>query len=342
LNLDLKLKNKTGLFFKLNRFLEFLLKLAFRIKLGLKSQFDVSTLQNENGSNIMFSQRVLDDLSFTSLFILYRRVKALIIHFMFKLGDSFIRKGYKEDRTKLVLNFATSRVRFGFFYNYLSTKFFRVFVLRYFFFGDYIRARLQFIVRYLWFRVIPLNTFVLNPKIFVVITKLRNNFFITGIDLFGRIIYKTSPGMVKFTGTDRVSKYAWFETSVDFFDGFIEFLRYFSRGQKRKRESFARWRMVRRKGDRLHGMKRLMGAFFDSRKLDVWKSLKKMKKRQAKQRLKVRRFFVISKGISDFNLRVFRKGMVEQRFTIVKFFSGAVNYPMKSFSLCRIKKVRRV
>jgi hypothetical protein len=183
---------------------------------------------------------------------------------------------------------------------------------------------------------------VLNPKIFIIITKLRNNFFITGIDLFGRILYKTSPGMVGFTGTDRMSKYAWFEASTDFFDGFIEFIRYFLKGRKRKRASFVRWRMVRTYGDRLHGMKRVMGAFFDSRKLDLWKISKKIKKRKSKQKLKMRRFFVISKGVSDFNLRIFRKGMLEQRFVISRFFAGSVNYPKKSFSLCRIRKIRRI
>lgn len=337
-NLDLTLKNKTGLFFKLNRFLEFLIRLAFRVKTGLKQTSPTSG----NPVSSLFFKNFIEDRSFSFLFILYRRVKSLMLHFMAKLGDSFVKNVRMDNRKRLVLNFSNSRIRFGFFYNYLSIKFFRVFILRYFFFGDYVRVRLQFITRYLWFRVIPLNTFVLNPRVFIIITKLRNNFFITGIDLFGRILYKTSPGMVKFTGTDRMSKYAWFEASVDFFEGFVEFFRYFLKGRKRKRESFVRWRILRTYGDRLHGMKRVMGAFFDSRKLDLWKSLKKMKKRKAKQKLRLRRFFVISKGISDFNLRIFRKGMIEQRFTVSKFFSGAVNYPMKSFSLCRIKKVRRI
>ena len=337
-NLDLTLKNKTGLFFKLNRFLEFLIRLAFRVKAGLKQT--VTTSANLVGS--LFCKNFMEDRSFSFLFMLYRRVKSLMLNFMLKLGDSFVKNVRMDSCKRLVLNFSNSRIRFGFFYNYLSTKFFKIFILRYFFFGDYMRARLQFITRYLWFRVIPLNTFVLNPRVFIIITKLRNNFFITGIDLFGRVLYKTSPGMVKFTGTDRMSKYAWFETSVDFFEGFVEFFRYFLKGRKRKRESFVRWRILRTYGDRLHGMKRVLGAFFDSRKLDFWKSLKKMKKRRAKQKLRLRRFFVISKGISDFNLRIFRKGMIDQRFTVSKFFSGAVNYPMKSFSLCRIKKVRRI
>ncbi len=174
---------------------------------------------------------------------------------------------------------------------------------------------------------------------------MRNNFFLTAIDLYGRILYKSSPGMVKFTGSDRMSKYAWFEASVDFFDGFIEFFRYFLKSKKKKKTSYSAIRIDREYSMRFNRIKKKFNAFMnpvvyhlsERRKLK-----KKAKKRRGKLKIRLRRFFIISKGISDFNLRIFLKGMVNERFYVSKYFAGAVNYPMRSFSLCRIKKVRRV
>jgi hypothetical protein len=197
----------------------------------------------------------------------------------------------------------------------------------------------------LWFRALPLNSFLLTPKIFIIITRVKNNFFITGVDLYGRLLYKTSPGIVNFTGSDRVSKYAWFEASVDFFDGFLEFFRYFLRSRKRKKISYTLLRISREININFNKKKKKYGAFlhplsyiFAAKR----KKRKKAKKRRLKSKIILRRFFVISKGVSNFHLRIFVKGMLNERFYVLKYFAGAVNYPMRSFSLCRTKKVRRV
>jgi hypothetical protein len=162
--------------------------------------------------------------------------------------------------------------------------------------------------------------------------------------LYGRILYKSSPGIVKFTGSDKMSKYAWFEASLDFFDGFLEFFRYFLKSKKKKKVSYSGIRLDREYNLRYNYKKRKFSAFlyplahylFEKRKIK-----KKARKRRAKLKVRLRRFFVISKGASDFNVRIFLKGMVSERFYVSRYFAGSVNYPMRSFSLCRIKKVRR-
>jgi hypothetical protein len=198
--------------------------------------------------------------------------------------------------------------------------------------------------RFLWFRTVHLNSILINPKIFIIITKVRNNFFITGIDFYGRTFYKTSPGIVNFTGTDRMSKYAWFAAAVDFCEGFLEFFRYYLRGRRRRRFSLFRVMQSRKAMNRARNREKVLqerlGDAFDYKRSLRYR--KRMSKKRAKRRIRLRRFFVISKGISSFNLRIFLKGMFSVRFSVSKFFSGAVNYPMRSFSLCRIKKVRRI
>lgn len=338
-----KLKEKLFLFIRINRFLEFIIKLIIKVKLFLrKNIYSLSFHDKFSMLNKIFSLN-----SFSSILKIYRKVKLLLKHFFNRLVSQVRKKRGFDDNSIISLNLNSnlSTLKFMFFYNFLSLKFFKSFILRYFFFGDYLKSRFQFINRYLWFRTIPLNIFLLTPKIYIIITRVRNNFFLTAIDLYGRILYKSSPGMVKFTGSDRMSKYAWFEASVDFFDGFIEFFRYFLKSKKKKKTSYSAIRIDREYSMRFNRIKKKFNAFMnpvvyhlsERRKLK-----KKAKKRRGKLKIRLRRFFIISKGISDFNLRIFLKGMVNERFYVSKYFAGAVNYPMRSFSLCRIKKVRRV
>lgn len=338
-----KLKEKLFLFIRMNRFLEFIIKLIIKVKLFLrKNIYSLSFHDKFSMLNKIFSLN-----SFSNILKIYRKVKLLLKHFFNRLVSQVRKKRGFDDNSIISsnLNSNLSTLKFMFFYNFLSSKFVKSFILRYFFFGDYLKSRFQFINRYLWFRTIPLNIFLLTPKIYIIITRVRNNFFLTAIDLYGRILYKSSPGMVKFTGSDRMSKYAWFEASVDFFDGFIEFFRYFLKSKKKKKTSYSAIRIDREYSMRFNRIKKKFNAFMnpvvyhlsERRKLK-----KKAKKRRGKLKIRLRRFFIISKGISDFNLRIFLKGMVNERFYVSKYFAGAVNYPMRSFSLCRIKKVRRV
>lgn len=337
-----KLKQKLSLFLRLHRFLEFITRIVFKVKLYIrKKTLKTSILDQSSTNNSWFSLN-----SFSVILKMYRKIKLLIRSFFKRLSKYISRKRGSKDiaiiRTRL--NYNLSSVRFLFFYNFLSLKFLKFFVLRYFFFGDYLKLRFQFINRYVWFRTIPLNSFLLTPKVYIIITKVRNNFFLTAIDLYGRILYKSSPGIVKFTGSDKMSKYAWFEASLDFFDGFLEFFRYFLRSKKKKKVSYSGIRLDREHNLRYNYKKKKFSAFlyplvhylFEKRKLK-----KKARKRRAKLKIRLRRFFVISKGASDFNVRIFLKGMVSDRFYVSRYFAGVVNYPMRSFSLCRIKKVRR-
>jgi len=280
---------------------------------------------------------------FHFIFKLYKSIKFKIKRIFKKLiiFRSRRNKGVSSRRIKhrTSLNFAFQRFRFSFFYNFFGLNFLKFFILRYFFSEDFIRFRLQFVNRFFWFRSVQLNSFLYTAKTFIIISKVKNNFFITGIDLFGRILYKSSPGMVHFTGSDRMSKYAWFDTSVDFSDGFIEFFKYFLRGRKRQRSSMFRILRSRALGLKETRLKRKFGAAFDPKLTRRHK--RRLIRRRNKLRVRLRRFFIISKGVSDFNLRIFLKGISSNRFFVKRFIGGFVNYPMRSFSLCRIKKVRR-
>jgi hypothetical protein len=187
------------------------------------------------------------------------------------------------------------------------------------------------------------------------ITKMRNNFYLTGVDLFGRVLYKCSPGMVGYTGTDRMSKYAWYDASVDFFGGLIEFTRYFLKRRIRRRLSFVGAQIRYLPLSRMSKVKFLKGKpkVLLSKSKNYVRYLKRkkrilvFKKRRRKflrtLRTHLRRFYVISKGASQFNLRIFLKAMKEYRhLKVKKYFSGSIIYPLRSFSLCRIKKVRRI
>lgn len=337
-----KLKQKLSLFLRLHRFLEFITRLIFKVKLYIRKK----TIKMSVPDQFFIISKYLSLDSFSVILKIYRKIKLLIRSFFKRLSKYISRKRGSKDITiiRTRLNYNLSSVRFLFFYNFLSSKFLKFFVLRYFFFGDYLKLRFQFINRYLWFRTVPLNSFLLTPKVYIIITKVRNNFFLTAIDLYGRILYKSSPGIVKFTGSDKMSKYAWFEASLDFFDGFLEFFRYFLKSKKKKKVSYSGIRLDREYNLRYNYKKRKFSAFlyplahylFEKRKIK-----KKARKRRAKLKVRLRRFFVISKGASDFNVRIFLKGMVSERFYVSRYFAGSVNYPMRSFSLCRIKKVRR-
>lgn len=341
-NFDSKVKNKLSLFLRLNRFMEFIFKVILRVKLYLKKKVFVSS--NLVNSNFIIGRFFSDNFYFYIVKI-YRKLKLLTISFFNKLSIYFNKIRGFDDRLIKKFNFTFNNLKFLFFYNFLSSKFLRIFVLRYFFFGYYIKYRFQFINRLLWFRVLPLNSFLLTPKVFIIVTQVKNNFFITGTDLYGRILYKTSPGVMNFTGSDRVSKYAWFAASVDFFDGFLEFFRYFLRSRKRKKISYTSLRISREVNINFNKRKKKFGAFLHPVHY-IFAAKRKLKKKKKKRRLKskviLRRFFVISKGVSDFHLRIFVKGMLNERYYVSKYFAGAVNYPMRSFSLCRIKKVRRI
>jgi hypothetical protein len=190
--------------------------------------------------------------------------------------------------------------------------------------------------------MVAINKFFRNPKIFVIISKTRNNFFITGIDLFGRTIYKSSPGMAGFTGTDRVSKYAWYEASIDFFDGFVEYTKYLIKGKVPKKRSQISYYIKTKKDKKFNSLKKRYTVVKFKRMKKKRQLAKKERKRKIRKKM-FRNFFIISKGISDFNLIMFIKAIKERKIpNLIEYYVGAINYPMKSFSLCRIKKVRRI
>lgn len=332
------LDRKYSLIFRLNKFVEFLLYVLLRYK-------------NKNQ---------LYKLFFFKFFIgLYRKSKQLLRRFFKQMTRFFIifkrRKVSLEGKGYDYFKFYLRNLYFSFFYNFFSTKFLKNFLLRFYFPADYIKFRFRFINRYLWFRVLLINNIVKKPKIFVIITKMKNNFFLTGIDLFGRILYKCSPGMVGYTGTDRMSKYAWYDASVDFFGGLIEFTRYFLKRRIRRRLSFVGAQIRYLPLSRMSKVKFLKGKpkVLLSKSKNYMRYLKRkkriliFKKRRRKflrtLRTHLRRFYVISKGASQFNLRIVLKAMKEYRHLKVnKYFSGSIIYPLRSFSLCRIKKVRRI
>lgn len=337
--LNLKLKKKVSLFFKLTRFLEFLISISYKVRSYiLKQSNNLFFLDKFQKLNTLISNKY-----FHFIFKLYKNVKIQIKKMFQKLAIFRARrnKGISDRRItrRTSLNFAFQRFRFSFFYNFFGLNFLKFFVLRYFFSEDFTRFRLQFVNRFFWFRSVQLNSFLYTAKTFIIISKVKNNFFITGIDLFGRILYKSSPGMVHFTGSDRMSKYAWFDTSVDFSDGFIEFFKYFLRGRRRQRSSMFRILRSRSLNYKETRLKKRFGAAFDPKRTRRYK--RRLLRRRNKLRVRLRRFFIISKGVSDFNLRIFLKGLSSNRFFLRKFVGGFVNYPMRSFSLCRIKKVRR-
>jgi hypothetical protein len=238
------------------------------------------------------------------------------------------------------------------------------------FFSEYLKYRFRFINRYLWFRIVSLNQFTKKPKIFVIVSKVKNNFFLTGIDLFGRILYKSSPGMLGYTGSDRVSKYAWHDTSVDFFGGLIEYCRYFLKKKLKKKQRYLK--LYKRRMSSLRLM-RLEPNFLKSKKIKKklyfkfqrissdfllnsqyrknyqrklkrkFKRIQKRKKYRKNFRTNLRRFFIILKGANSFNLRMLLKGMKQyKKLKIFRVFCGSLVFPKRSFTLCRIKKVRRV
>lgn len=339
-NLRFKLRRKLSFFFRMNRFLEFLIKLLHKVRTYVFYYSKDPVMADK----LRVLDSFLSNKYFYSLFGLYKKVKARMRRFLLRLLFFFRKKTKRITnlyrRRKSSVNFVLKRLRFLFFYNFLGLNFLKFFILRYVFVGDFIRYRFQFINRFLWFRSVHINSILISPKIFIVITKVRNNFFITGIDLYGRTFYKTSPGIVNFTGSDRMSKYAWFAAAIDFCEGFLEFLRYYLRGRRRRRFSLFRVMQVRRTMNKELALQKRLGDAFDYKRSLRYR--RRLNKKRAKQRVRLRKFFVISKGISNFNLRIFLKGMFSVRFSVSKFFSGAVNYPMRSFSLCRIKKVRRI
>src|SRR6185312_13016321 len=101
---------------------------------------------------------------------------------------------------------------------------------------------------------------------FLIITKVRNNFFLTGVDLLGRILYKCSPGMIGYTGTDRMSKYAWCDTAYDFFVGLAEACRYYYRTH---RPQYKRWKHSKYRRKAIKKVRRFKYGF--NLKLDLYK-----------------------------------------------------------------------
>lgn len=386
--LNIKMKKKVSVFLKLVRFLEYLVKVSLKVRLTLKENLKTKGF-SFMGRDII--SEFFSDSIFSFLFIVYRKAKVMLRTFLegiFLEAKEVLRSGVlgADPRSyfyKIMVNFYSNRVHFGFFYNLMSVFFLKFFILRCFFFGDYMRLRLQFANRFFWFRFVPLIAYFRSPKFFFIITKFRNNFFLSAIDRRGKLYYKCSPGMLGYTGTDRVSKYAWFDTSVRFFDGFITFLFrafYLKRARKRRvmrsrgvkeREKIKIIADATRKVRIRRELRRSARDFFfrlrpstvffryiDPKKLAWWqkeaqvresnKSMREQafrKKRRERVLLGFYGFFIIAKGISNFDLRVFRRGIFSEkhyRYKYRKLYFGAIKYPKCSFSLCRVKKVRRV
>ena len=209
----------------------------------------------------------------------------------------------------------------------LRIRFLKSFFLKFFLPGLYLRYRFQMLNRYLFFRIIFLKSFKLYPRFYFVISKSRNNIFLTIRSLHGRLIYKCTPGLLKFKGSDKLSNFALYETCLYFFDIFIKLCQEVT--LRRKFGYFFYNMRTRRKKSEEKIRKKRLGDF--SR---VSKDLSQ------DPLLRVQRFFLITKGISPYMIRIFLKAM--RRRKVSKYMSGTLEYPFIAFTNSKVRKVRRV
>ena len=95
--------------------------------------------------------------------------------------------------------------------------------------------------------------------------------FFTVINLYGRVIYKCTPGMLKFRGSDKLSSYALLQTSLYFFDAFVNLCQKISLRRRVPYKFFQR--TSRRRNASYRRLKKRLGKSFrkHSRKFKFWK-----------------------------------------------------------------------
>ena len=182
--------------------------------------------------------------------------------------------------------------------------------------------------RYLFFRIIFLKTFKLYPRFYFVISKSRNNIFLTIRSLQGRLIYKCTPGLLKFKGSDKLSNFALYETCLYFFDIFIKLCQEVT--LRRKFGYFFYNMRTRRKKSEERVRKKNLGDYSRTDNKDSFQD----------PLLRVQRFFLITKGISPYLVRIFLKAM--RRRKVSKYMAGTLEYPFIAFTNSKVRKVRRI
>lgn len=222
----------------------------------------------------------------------------------------------KRKFTKAYLFFASLRVGF-----------LKSFFLKFFLVGLYLRYRSQMLNRYLFFRIIFLKSFKLYPRFYFVISKSRNNIFLTVMSLHGRLVYKCTPGLLKFKGSDKLSNFALYETCLYFFDVFIKLCQEVT---LRRKFGYFFYNMRTRKKKSEERMRRKRLGDFSRADKDLFQD----------PLLRVQRFFLVTKGISPYVIRIFFKAM--RRRKVSKYMSGVLEYPFIAFTSSRVRKVRRI
>lgn len=196
------------------------------------------------------------------------------------------------------------------------------------------RYRLQTVARYLFFRIIFLRSLKFFPKYYIVLSKSRRNIFFTvRTFFFGRVLYKCTPGMLGFKGSDRRSSFAIFETCLYFFDRYKEVCQENLLMKKLEYGSIMRIKRRRKQVERV--TRKLLGL---SKKKKTREEKEKEQKRKAF--LKIQKFFLVNKGVAQFHVRLLLKALRRKR--IANRLIGSLYYPLLPFSKCRIKKVRRI
>lgn len=209
----------------------------------------------------------------------------------------------------------------------LRISFLKSFFLKFFLTGLYLRYRFQMLNRFLFFRIIFLKSFKLYPRFYFVISRSRNNIFLTIRSLHGRLIYKCTPGLLKFKGSDKLSNFALYETCLYFFDIFIKLCQEVT--LRRKFGYFFYNMRTRRKKSEEKIRKKRLGDFSRADK-DLFQD----------PLLRVQRFFLITKGINPYVIRIFLKAM--RRRKVSKYMAGTLEYPFIAFTNSKVRKVRRV
>ncbi|MGZ4160354.1 MAG: hypothetical protein ACXVNF_06105, partial [Neobacillus sp.] len=220
---------------------------------------------------------------------------------------------------------------FSFFLNYRENLA-KIFFLKLFFFELYTRYRAQNLSRYLFYRVVFLKTTKFFPRFFIIISRSRRNLFLTITSLSGRLLYKCTPGMLKFRGSDKMSTFVLLQTCLYFLKSYTELCSEVSLRSKSEYKRIAKHDRRIMLADRRR--KKMLGIY--NRK----KEKEEKKRRKLEKSFSITSFFLITKGIRSYIVRIFLKAL--RRSKLEKKMVGFLKYPFISYTKCRIKKVRRI
>jgi hypothetical protein len=232
---------------------------------------------------------------------------------------------YLADQKKRISRF------FSFFLNYREI-FAKTFFLKLFFSELYARYRAQNLSRYLFYRVVFLKTTKFFPRFYIIISRSRRNLFLTITTLSGRLLYKCTPGILKFRGSDKMSTFVLLQTCMYFLKSYTELCSEVSLRSKSEYKRIAKHDRRLMLADRRR--KKMLGIY--NRK----KEKEEKKRRKLEKSFSITSFFLITKGIRSYIIRIFLKAL--RRSKLEKKMVGILKYPFISYTKCRIKKVRRI